>query len=270
MAAAQEMGKRIVQLRHRQGWTQEQLGRQLNVSGQAVSKWENGDSLPDTILLANLARTLECTTDFLLGVEQKAGLERLLPMLEDELRKLDTSEKIDLAFKLFAWIDPAIYDIDASSGFQKSVLKHGMPLVHAGPHITVWWKGKFLCVAAKEALKETETAFTASDLPFDLFSDDWNTLLTVLLEKEPYFDAQAPVGESSLPDSPAAEKERRAVLQQLMEAGIVRQGRGGFQMGAPAETVLRLLAVLLRAVGKPGVLSAIRSSPPVQVGNRQA
>ncbi|MDQ0112583.1 helix-turn-helix domain-containing protein [Paenibacillus harenae] len=40
-------GERISQLRHGKSMTQEKLGSILNVSAQAVSKWEKGDSLPD-------------------------------------------------------------------------------------------------------------------------------------------------------------------------------------------------------------------------------
>ena len=42
-----ELGQRIQERRKQQGLTQEQLGNDLLVSPQAVSKWENGESLPD-------------------------------------------------------------------------------------------------------------------------------------------------------------------------------------------------------------------------------
>jgi len=51
-------------------------------------------------------------------------------------------------------------------------------------------------------------------------------------------------------------------LDEWIERGIVQQGRGGYQMGTTAETLMRLLAVLLRVLGKPGVLSAVSSTPP--------
>ena len=37
------LGKTIAKLRKKQGLTQEQLAKKLNVSDKAVSKWENGD-----------------------------------------------------------------------------------------------------------------------------------------------------------------------------------------------------------------------------------
>ena len=40
-------GKQIALLRRSKGLTQEDVARQLNISPQAVSKWENGHTMPD-------------------------------------------------------------------------------------------------------------------------------------------------------------------------------------------------------------------------------
>lgn len=50
------------------GLSQEQLAEKLGVSRQAVSKWETGESLPDTDKLLSLASALEMTADELLGL----------------------------------------------------------------------------------------------------------------------------------------------------------------------------------------------------------
>ncbi len=67
------IGKNILNLRKQNGLTQEELAEKLNVSFQAVSKWENGASLPDISMLAPLAVALGCSIDSLLGyaAEQK-------------------------------------------------------------------------------------------------------------------------------------------------------------------------------------------------------
>ncbi|TMV47550.1 helix-turn-helix transcriptional regulator [Paenibacillus mesophilus] len=260
--ALHEMGKRIVRLRHQQGLTQEQLGQQLNVSGQAVSKWENGDSLPDTALLLSLAQALECTTDYLLGADTTGGVNRLLPMLEGEVQGMDPGGKIDLAFKLFKLVDAVIYDVGKSAGFETSVLGHGMPFVHAGPHITVWWKGKFLCIATKEALKETETIYQEEKLPFDLFPDDWDALITTFLTQGTPFDSKTAIKETDLRHAVSADADLTGILDAWMDCGILQKGRGGYQTGARAEVLLRLLGLLLRSTGMPGVLSVGSSNPP--------
>ena len=61
-----ELGKTIAALRRERGLTQEQLGKALCVSGQAVSKWENGGT-PDTDMLPAIAERLGVTIDTLFG-----------------------------------------------------------------------------------------------------------------------------------------------------------------------------------------------------------
>lgn len=60
------IGKRISDLRRQKGMTQEALAEMLNVSSQAVSKWEHDLSCPDISLLPVLADIFGCTTDQLL------------------------------------------------------------------------------------------------------------------------------------------------------------------------------------------------------------
>ncbi|MDE7297627.1 MAG: methyltransferase domain-containing protein [Lachnospiraceae bacterium] len=61
------IGKNIYSLRKKQGLTQEELAGLVNVSFQAVSKWETGNSLPDVSALPLLANALHCSIDSLLG-----------------------------------------------------------------------------------------------------------------------------------------------------------------------------------------------------------
>lgn len=61
-----EIGKRIALLRKERGYTQEQISIILNVTPQAVSKWENGNALPDTGLLPRLSKVLKISIDGLL------------------------------------------------------------------------------------------------------------------------------------------------------------------------------------------------------------
>ena len=61
------IGERITELRKMQNLSQGQLARAMDVSRQAVSKWENDLSCPDITLLPQLARLFGVTTDELLG-----------------------------------------------------------------------------------------------------------------------------------------------------------------------------------------------------------
>ena len=57
------IGKNICNLRKQKGLTQEELAGRLNVSFQAVSKWENGASLPDVATLPLIAKAFGCSID---------------------------------------------------------------------------------------------------------------------------------------------------------------------------------------------------------------
>jgi len=78
-----KIGQYIQNLRKSAGMTQKELAEKLNVSFQAVSKWENGDSLPDTGILLDLCDILNTTADKLLNGGQLTGFERRLMRLED-------------------------------------------------------------------------------------------------------------------------------------------------------------------------------------------
>ena len=59
------IGERIVQLRKEQNISQGQLADALDVTRQAVSKWENDLSAPDTIKLIQLADLLDTDVEYL-------------------------------------------------------------------------------------------------------------------------------------------------------------------------------------------------------------
>lgn len=63
----QAIGAYIAMQRRARGMTQRELAGRLAVSCQAVSKWENGDNLPDSSLLLPLAEELHVTVDALLS-----------------------------------------------------------------------------------------------------------------------------------------------------------------------------------------------------------
>ena len=65
--SSETLGRRIARLRLAKTATQERLAKELNVSPQAVSKWENDINYPDISLLPNLARFLGVSVDELLS-----------------------------------------------------------------------------------------------------------------------------------------------------------------------------------------------------------
>ena len=63
------IGQFIKTMRKARHITQKELAESLNITSQAVSRWENGDALPDTMLLLDLAECLGVSVDLIL----KAG-----------------------------------------------------------------------------------------------------------------------------------------------------------------------------------------------------
>lgn len=78
-----KVGQQILSLRKLKGITQQELGERLHVSFQSVSKWERGETLPDTAILPDLAETLETTIDNLLnGGERTMKYKRRVSMAQ--------------------------------------------------------------------------------------------------------------------------------------------------------------------------------------------
>ena len=65
------VGERIAELRKEKNMTQEALAAALNVSSQAISKWENNATMPDISLLPRIADAFDVTVDDLFGRRTK-------------------------------------------------------------------------------------------------------------------------------------------------------------------------------------------------------
>ena len=65
------LGKKLKELRKKFGLTQEELGRMMNVSRQAITKWENDNGIPDISNLVLLANYFEISVDYLLDEKRK-------------------------------------------------------------------------------------------------------------------------------------------------------------------------------------------------------
>ena len=61
---------KLITLRKKAGWSQEELAEKLNVTRQSVSKWEGAQSVPDIDKILQMSRLFGVTTDYLLKDEQ--------------------------------------------------------------------------------------------------------------------------------------------------------------------------------------------------------
>lgn len=94
------IGKKIKELRKKKDMTQEKLAEYLNVSFQAISKWETGAASPDLSMIVPLARLLEVTTDELFGLTEKTSDARQIELqrLWDETwHSGDTARRYEIA-----------------------------------------------------------------------------------------------------------------------------------------------------------------------------
>lgn len=64
------IGERITELRKSKNMSQGQLAQALNISRQAVSKWENGLAVPDTVRMIQLADILDTDIEYLTSGRQ--------------------------------------------------------------------------------------------------------------------------------------------------------------------------------------------------------
>lgn len=60
---------KLIQLRKKAGWSQEELAEQMNVTRQSVSKWEGAQSVPDLEKILRLSELFGVSTDYLLKDE---------------------------------------------------------------------------------------------------------------------------------------------------------------------------------------------------------
>ena len=76
--SALKIAENIVGLRKKKGVTQDEMASFLGVTKASVSKWENGQSMPDIMMLPQLATYFDVTVDALLGY---AYLSMFVPCL---------------------------------------------------------------------------------------------------------------------------------------------------------------------------------------------
>ena len=83
---------KLIQLRKKSGWSQEELAQQLNVSRQAVSKWEGAQSVPDLDRILQLSRLFGVSTDYLLKDELEEHAVVDAPEIAPDIRKVSITE----------------------------------------------------------------------------------------------------------------------------------------------------------------------------------
>ena len=79
---------KIIKLRKEKGWSQEDLAEKLNVSRQAISRWENGTALPDAQNVLQISKLFNVTTDYLLNDDYES--DRDIPLVQVATQETET------------------------------------------------------------------------------------------------------------------------------------------------------------------------------------
>ena len=83
------LADKIINLRKRNGWSQEELGQMLNVSRQSVSKWESMASIPDLEKIIKMSEIFGVTTDFLLKDELEMEEVKEIATIDGKVTKTE-------------------------------------------------------------------------------------------------------------------------------------------------------------------------------------
>lgn len=95
-----KFSRKLKELRSKKNITQEQLARHLQISPQAVSKWERNEGYPDIMLLPRIALYFDVTIDDLLGIEKERIKEQIA---EWEKESYDYKAKGDIMANHALW-----------------------------------------------------------------------------------------------------------------------------------------------------------------------
>ena len=82
------LSDKIIKHRKMNGWSQEDFAEKLNVSRQAVSRWENGTALPDAQNILQISKLFQVTTDYLLNDDYES--DRDIPAVQTAEQEAET------------------------------------------------------------------------------------------------------------------------------------------------------------------------------------
>ena len=85
-----KLSDKIIKLRKINGWSQEELAEKLNVSRQAISRWESNTAQPDATNILQLSKLFGVTTDYLLndGYESDNDLPKIKQLNSDGIHQI--------------------------------------------------------------------------------------------------------------------------------------------------------------------------------------
>ena len=121
------IAKNIVDLRRSHSITQAELAEKLNYTDKAVSKWERGESLPDILILKNIADLFNVSVDYLLSETHNKKTENINLGYKKHNRKLISWMSIFLVFLIATFICAIAKILELKNSF------YWLPFIYAIP-----------------------------------------------------------------------------------------------------------------------------------------
>lgn len=131
-----EFGEKLQMLRKARGWSQEELAQQINVSRQALSKWESGASIADTENVIALSRLFGVSTDYLLLRESETTSAPAAAPTPAKEKKWPVPRIVWLVILLVAVVGLIAMHILASVRYASGLLLSVMFLAN---RFQLWW-----------------------------------------------------------------------------------------------------------------------------------
>ena len=154
----EDLGKRIRGRREKRGLKQGDIASALQVSPQAVSKWERGENAPDITLLGRLAALLGVTVDWLLGTMESGS---------DVFEATVLASSIEGAYRKSVGMNPGNFAAWANGIFLQItaiVLKHdGVPIKYGGDEFLCFFSGPQHPERAIQAVQDARKTISESE-----------------------------------------------------------------------------------------------------------
>lgn len=99
-----KLSDKLIELRKNQGWSQEDFAEKLDVSRQAISRWENGTALPDAQNILRIVKLFNISADYLLNDDYEGEMD--IPSVETDPE--ETKPLVPKKKRLYWYLIPAI------------------------------------------------------------------------------------------------------------------------------------------------------------------
>lgn len=119
-----KLSDKLIALRKEKGWSQEDFAEKLDVSRQAISRWENGSALPDALNILRISKLFNVTADYLLNDDYEDKTD--IPAVEAVSEETPTVHKDRKIYLYAILVIFLIYSVCATIGSLRNSSKEHM------------------------------------------------------------------------------------------------------------------------------------------------